>query len=149
MLHALGLESLLEHADEEAPDEVAGWRREREEARAARDFERADLLRDELAAAAGRSATPPTASPRAPRGMIVYGRNPVREALRGRRRVHRVYATERAAREVFLGEVECERVEAWQVEERCDSPDHQGICAEVQAYPYADADDLLAPRTRS
>ena len=75
--------------------------------------------------------------------MIVYGRNPVREALRGRRRVHRVYATGRAAREVFLGDVECERVEPWQIEERCESPDHQGICAEVQAYPYASADSLL------
>lgn len=75
--------------------------------------------------------------------MIVYGRNPVREALRGRRRVHRVYSTERAAREVFLGEVECERAEAWEIEERCGSPDHQGICADVQAYPYADAAALL------
>ena len=77
--------------------------------------------------------------------MIVYGRNPVREALRGRRRVHRVYSTERAAREVFLGEVECERAEAWEIEERCGSPDHQGICADVQAYPYADAHGLLDP----
>jgi 23S rRNA (guanosine2251-2'-O)-methyltransferase len=76
--------------------------------------------------------------------MIVYGRNPVREALRGRRRVNRVYTTERAAREVFLGEVEWERVEAWEIEERSGSPDHQGICAEVQAYPYADADELLS-----
>jgi 23S rRNA (guanosine2251-2'-O)-methyltransferase len=75
--------------------------------------------------------------------VIVYGRNPVREALRGRRRVHRVYATGRAAREVFLGDVECERVEPWQIEERCESPDHQGICAEVQAFPYANADSLL------
>jgi 23S rRNA (guanosine2251-2'-O)-methyltransferase len=75
--------------------------------------------------------------------VIVYGRNPVREALRGRRRVHRVYATGRAAREVFLGEVECERVEPWQIEERCESPDHQGICADVQAYPYAEAGSLL------
>ena len=77
--------------------------------------------------------------------MIVYGRNPVREALRGRRRVHRVYSTERAAREVFLGEVECERAEAWEIEERCGSPDHQGICADVQAYPYSDAHGLLDP----
>jgi 23S rRNA (guanosine2251-2'-O)-methyltransferase len=76
--------------------------------------------------------------------VIVYGRNPVREALRGRRRVNRVYATERAAKEVFLGEVECERAEPWEIEERCGSPDHQGICAEVQAYPYADADELLS-----
>jgi 23S rRNA (guanosine2251-2'-O)-methyltransferase len=77
--------------------------------------------------------------------MIVYGRNPVREALRGRRRVGRVYATERGAREVFLGEVEWERAEEWEIQERCGSPDHQGICAEVQAYPYADADELLEP----
>jgi 23S rRNA (guanosine2251-2'-O)-methyltransferase len=77
--------------------------------------------------------------------MIVYGRNPVREALRGKRRVNRVYATARAAKEVFLGEVECERAEPWQIQERCGSPDHQGICAEVQAYPYSDAADLLAP----
>jgi 23S rRNA (guanosine2251-2'-O)-methyltransferase len=75
--------------------------------------------------------------------MIVYGRNPVREALRGRRRVHRVYATGRAAREIFLGDVECERAEAWEIEERCGSSDHQGICAEVQAYPYADAAEML------
>jgi 23S rRNA (guanosine2251-2'-O)-methyltransferase len=77
--------------------------------------------------------------------LIVYGRNPVREALRGRRRVHRVYATERAAREVWLGDVECVRAEPYEIEERCGSPDHQGICAEVQAYPYADAAELLEP----
>jgi 23S rRNA (guanosine2251-2'-O)-methyltransferase len=28
--------------------------------------------------------------------VIVYGRNPVREAIRGKRRVNHVYATERA-----------------------------------------------------
>ena len=77
--------------------------------------------------------------------MIVYGRNPVREALRGRRRVHRVYATERAAREVWLGEVEVVRAEPFEIEERCGSSEHQGICAEAQAYPYARADDLLDP----
>ena len=75
--------------------------------------------------------------------MIVYGRNPVREALRGKRRVQRVYATERAAREVLLAEVESRIVEATEVERRAESPDHQGICAEVEAYPYADADSLL------
>jgi cysteinyl-tRNA synthetase len=51
MLHAFGLESLLEERDEEAPEEVRRLAAEREEARAARDFERADRLRDELAAA--------------------------------------------------------------------------------------------------
>ena len=75
--------------------------------------------------------------------MIVYGRNPVREALHGRRRVHRVYATHRAAREVWLGGVEVIEAEAHEIEERCGSADHQGVCAEVQPYPYADADVLL------
>jgi cysteinyl-tRNA synthetase len=50
MLHALGLESLLEVGDE-APEEVRRLAAEREEARANRDFELADRLRDELAAA--------------------------------------------------------------------------------------------------
>ena len=77
--------------------------------------------------------------------MIVYGRNPVREALRGRRRVQRAFATERAAREVWLGGVETVVAEAWELEERCGSPDHQGICAEVGPFPYADADSLLEP----
>jgi 23S rRNA (guanosine2251-2'-O)-methyltransferase len=75
--------------------------------------------------------------------VIVYGRNPVREALRGRRRVQRVFATERAAKEVWLGGIETVIAEPWQLEERCGSPDHQGICAEVGPYPYVDADTLL------
>jgi 23S rRNA (guanosine2251-2'-O)-methyltransferase len=75
--------------------------------------------------------------------VIVYGRNPVREALRGRRRVHRVYATERAGREVWLGGVEVVSAEAYEIEERCGSREHQGICAEAQPYPYAQADSLL------
>jgi 23S rRNA (guanosine2251-2'-O)-methyltransferase len=77
--------------------------------------------------------------------VIVYGRNAVREALRGRRTVQRVFATERAAREVWLGGVETVIEDQWQIEERCGSPDHQGLCAEVGPYPYADADSLLGP----
>ena len=50
MLHALGLESLLE-ADDEAPEELQRLAAERDEARAARDFERADRIRDRLAEA--------------------------------------------------------------------------------------------------
>ncbi len=48
MLHALGLESLLE-AEDEAPEELRRLASERDEARAARDFERADQIRDRLA----------------------------------------------------------------------------------------------------
>jgi 23S rRNA (guanosine2251-2'-O)-methyltransferase len=77
--------------------------------------------------------------------VIVYGRNPVREALRGKRRVQRVFATERAAREVWLGGVETIVAEAWEIEERCGSPDHQGLCAEAGPYPYVEPDSLLDP----
>jgi cysteinyl-tRNA synthetase len=49
MFHALGLENLLEGADE-APAEAHALLEEREAARAARDFARADEIRDELAA---------------------------------------------------------------------------------------------------
>jgi 23S rRNA (guanosine2251-2'-O)-methyltransferase len=73
--------------------------------------------------------------------VIVYGRNPVREALRGRRRVHRVYAT--GTHDLWPGDVEVVISEAHEIEERCGSPDHQGVCAEVEAYPYVDADSLL------
>jgi 23S rRNA (guanosine2251-2'-O)-methyltransferase len=77
--------------------------------------------------------------------VIVYGRNPVREAMRGPRRVQHVYATERAAHEVLLAEVESRIVPVEEVERRAGSPDHQGICAEVEAYRYADANALLEP----
>jgi cysteinyl-tRNA synthetase len=48
LLHALGLESLLQ-MDDEAPEELQRLAEEREAARAARDFERADEIRDRLA----------------------------------------------------------------------------------------------------
>jgi len=48
MLHALGLASLLE-AEDEPPEGLQRLAAERDEARAARDFERADEIRDRLA----------------------------------------------------------------------------------------------------
>jgi cysteinyl-tRNA synthetase len=50
MLQALGLETLLE-AEDDAPDELQRLAAERDEARAARDFARADEIRDQLAEA--------------------------------------------------------------------------------------------------
>jgi cysteinyl-tRNA synthetase len=49
MLGVLGLESLLD-ADEPAPGQVVELAQQREQARSERDFERADRLRDEIAA---------------------------------------------------------------------------------------------------
>jgi 23S rRNA (guanosine2251-2'-O)-methyltransferase len=75
--------------------------------------------------------------------MVVYGRNPVREALRGRRRVHRVWATPAAAKEGWApAPVTVEPVE--EIARRSGSDAHQGVCALVDPYPYADAAELLA-----
>ena len=76
--------------------------------------------------------------------MIVYGRQPVREALRGRRAVGRVWATEGAARADWLGQTQVEPARADRIADLSGSPDHQGMCAEVGPYPYAGAKDLLA-----
>jgi 23S rRNA (guanosine2251-2'-O)-methyltransferase len=77
--------------------------------------------------------------------VILYGRNPVREALRaGRRRVERVWATESAAREPWLrGHPGLQVVSAPEIERRAGSPDHQGVCADAGGYPYVGAAELL------
>src|SRR5207244_3071007 len=75
--------------------------------------------------------------------VIVYGRNPVREALRGRRKVERVWAAASAAREEWLGGVGVETADGAELERLCGSPDHQGICAQAAPYPYADPGSLL------
>ena len=76
--------------------------------------------------------------------MIIYGRNTVREALRGRRKVHRVSASGSAAREPWLTDVEVQPTDPAELEALCGSPDHQGVCAEVAEFEYADAGELLA-----
>ncbi len=78
--------------------------------------------------------------------MILYGRNPVREALRGRRAqtVREVWATAGATRESWLTGVKVRTVSAAEIERRCGASAHQGICAHAGAYPYSDPHDLLA-----
>ena len=75
--------------------------------------------------------------------MVVYGRNAVHEALRGRRRVHTVWATEAAARETWMP-AGARRASGEEIEARSGSDGHQGVCAEVDPYPYAGAAELLA-----
>jgi 23S rRNA (guanosine2251-2'-O)-methyltransferase len=60
---------------------------------------------------------------------FIYGRNPVAEAQRGRRQVHRVWTAEDTSQE--------------ELNRLAGSPDHQGIVAEVDPYPYADPTTLL------
>jgi 23S rRNA (guanosine2251-2'-O)-methyltransferase len=72
--------------------------------------------------------------------VIVYGRNAVREAIRGPRQVRTLWATAGAARE-FAG---ARKATAHEIARRCGSDGHQGVCADVEEYRYADANELLA-----
>jgi 23S rRNA (guanosine2251-2'-O)-methyltransferase len=78
--------------------------------------------------------------------VILYGRNPVYEALRGRRaaNVSDVWATAPAAREPWLARRQPRIVAGEEIERRCGSSSHQGVCADAGAYPYDSADRLLA-----
>ena len=78
--------------------------------------------------------------------MILYGRNPVFEALRGRRAkaVADVWATAPAAREPWLKAARPRIVTSGEIERRCGSSAHQGVCADAGPYPYASAEQLLA-----
>jgi len=76
---------------------------------------------------------------------LVYGRRPVREALRGRREVLELWASDRAlAAEDWLGEAPV-RVQTKPERELTDAAgtrDHQGVVAWVEPYKYADAWEL-------
>ena len=75
--------------------------------------------------------------------MIVYGRNAVKEALRGRRTVSRVWADRNGIAEPWLRMIEVEEVESRKLEDIAGSPDHQGVAAETSEYEYVDASTLL------
>jgi 23S rRNA (guanosine2251-2'-O)-methyltransferase len=78
----------------------------------------------------------------------VYGRRPVREALRGRREVLELWATERAlAAEPWLRDglgprpqLKLER----DLSDGAGTRDHQGVLAFCEPYRYSDAYDLVA-----
>lgn len=77
--------------------------------------------------------------------MIVYGRNAVREALRGPREVRRAWATKALAREAWLRDGPAVTVVgAGELERLCDSAAHQGVCAEAEPFRYAEEGSLLA-----
>lgn len=74
----------------------------------------------------------------------MYGRNPVEECLRaGRRRIRELWVTEGAAREPWLQGVPHRVADAGEIADRAGSDAHQGVCARVDRYPYADAKALL------
>lgn len=61
---------------------------------------------------------------------MIYGKQPVAEAERGRRKVRRVWRAPETSGE--------------ELERLCGSPDHQGVVAEVEPYPYVGAVELLS-----
>ena len=65
-----------------------------------------------------------------PASDLIYGRRPVAEAERGRRGVRRVWRVPETTPEALT--------------ELVGSPDHQGVAAEVDPYPYADGEALLS-----
>ena len=79
---------------------------------------------------------------------LVYGRRPVREALRGPREVLELEATERALKaEPWLREDNCLRLQVRPEREltaAAGTPDHQGVLARVEPYRYADAYEIAA-----
>ncbi len=77
--------------------------------------------------------------------MIIYGRNPVREALRGRRAraVTQVWTSAAAAHEPWLEGVPAKVCGSDELERLCGSSAHQGVCAEAGGYPYVGAHELL------
>ena len=76
---------------------------------------------------------------------LVYGRRAVREALRGRRQVLEVLATERAlSGEDWLGDVKPKLRPDRELSELAGTRDHQGVVARVEPYRYADAYELAS-----
>src|SRR5215210_2275066 len=79
---------------------------------------------------------------------LVYGRNALREALRGPRAVRELWATERAvSAEPWLRETEGVRLQVKPERELTDAlghRDHQGVLARCEPYRYADAYELAA-----
>jgi 23S rRNA (guanosine2251-2'-O)-methyltransferase len=60
---------------------------------------------------------------------LIYGKRPVAEAERGSRQVHRIWKSPETSPD--------------ELQQLCGSPDHQGVVAEVDPYPYADPNALL------
>lgn len=86
-------------------------------------------------------------------GEILYGRQPLREALRaGRRQVYRLFLAEGVRRRGIVAQVlalaeqagvPVQVVQRAEIERLSGGVHHQGLAAEVSDYPYLDLRDLL------
>lgn len=104
----------------------------------------------------GAPSTPPpiTRDSRDDLGLnLIWGRNPVLEALKGRRRVHQVLSAGEADSELQSALRSAAPrplvvpVSTAELTARVGSPDHQEVAAFVDPYPYADPDELLGSHT--
>ena len=78
---------------------------------------------------------------------LIYGRQPVHEATRGRRKVQEILVTEKAKASLpWLRGLDAPvRVTgADEIGALIGNSDHQGIAAHVDPFPYIDGDELLA-----
>lgn len=74
---------------------------------------------------------------------LIYGRQAVREALRGRREVERVWCSERARGLYEWLPAAAASATGAGLAARCGSDDHQGVVAAVEPFRYADPEPLL------
>jgi 23S rRNA (guanosine2251-2'-O)-methyltransferase len=84
---------------------------------------------------------------------LLYGRNAVLEALRGRRGIERLFVAEGAREDERLRGlmrlatergVEIERIPRLMLDDATRGANHQGIALEAEPYRYAELEDLLA-----
>lgn len=79
----------------------------------------------------------------------VYGRNPVKEALRGQRSVKRIWVHGRVENETWLkdageGGIETRQGSLSEIESLAGSEAHQGVVAEVDPYKYVQVESILS-----
>ena len=136
-LAVFGLESLAER--DKAPPEIVELAEQRAGGAGRRAISTtSDRLRDELAAAGWEMRDRRRRLRRSCGAVtpdLVYGRRAVREALRGRREVLEVWATERTLKsEDWLDEARPKLKAERELTERAETRDHQGVLALVEPY---------------
>ena len=121
--------------EEEAGEEAEALLAEREEARAARDFERADAIRDELAEMGWEVRDSADGARLVAEGLDGDARSSTAASRSPRRSGGGVGC---------IGSGGLRRRRREELERLCGSPDHQGVVAEVDPYPYADSERAVA-----
>jgi 23S rRNA (guanosine2251-2'-O)-methyltransferase len=77
--------------------------------------------------------------------LRIYGRNAVEEALKGRRAVRQIWRSDKSPLVIRDEAITVTVADRAALEELCGSPEHQGVVAEVDSFPYVDAQSLLEP----